>query len=71
MFTFCFVWFVIQVLCGSQNQNSSAAVEAGDREQEIFCKPAMKEELSVELPVHGGQAQGNDFVLSYWLKVLI
>ncbi|NXM97155.1 AKAP9 protein, partial [Sylvia borin] len=48
---------LVQVLCGSQNENSSAAVEAGDREQEISCKPAMKEKLSVELPVHRGQAQ--------------
>ncbi|XP_066053820.1 A-kinase anchor protein 9 isoform X3 [Chamaea fasciata] len=48
---------LVQVLCGSQNENSSAAVEAGDREQEIFCKPAVKEKLSVELPVHRGQAQ--------------
>ncbi|NXB38965.1 AKAP9 protein, partial [Eulacestoma nigropectus] len=46
-----------QVLCGSQNEHSSAAVEAGDREQEIFCKPTVKEKLSVELPVHRGQAQ--------------
>ncbi|NXB66682.1 AKAP9 protein, partial [Struthidea cinerea] len=46
-----------QVLCGSQNEHSSAAVEAGDREQEIFCKPAVKEKLSVELPVYRGQAQ--------------
>ncbi|NXL75311.1 AKAP9 protein, partial [Leptocoma aspasia] len=46
-----------QVLCGSQNEHSSAAVEAGDREQEIFCKPAVKEKLSVELPAHRGQAQ--------------
>ncbi|NWS86844.1 AKAP9 protein, partial [Toxostoma redivivum] len=46
-----------QVLCSSQNEHSSAAVEAGDREQEIFCKPAVKEKLSVELPVHRGQAQ--------------
>ncbi|NWW00890.1 AKAP9 protein, partial [Machaerirhynchus nigripectus] len=46
-----------QVLCSSQNEHSSAAVEAGDREQEIFCKPAVKEKLSVELPVHSGQAQ--------------
>ncbi|XP_056342039.1 A-kinase anchor protein 9 isoform X3 [Oenanthe melanoleuca] len=46
-----------QVLCGSQNEHSSAAIEAGDREQEIFCKPAVKEKLSVELPVHRGQAQ--------------
>ncbi|NXB72818.1 AKAP9 protein, partial [Donacobius atricapilla] len=48
---------LVQVLCGSQNENSSAAVEAGDREQEIFCKPAVKEKLSVELPVHNGQGQ--------------
>ncbi|NXJ21149.1 AKAP9 protein, partial [Dicrurus megarhynchus] len=46
-----------QVLCGSQNEHSSAVVEAGDREQEIFCKPAVKEKLSVELPVDRGQAQ--------------
>ncbi|NWW66168.1 AKAP9 protein, partial [Ifrita kowaldi] len=46
-----------QVLCGSQTEYSSAAVEAGDREQEIFCKPAVEEKLSVELPVYRGQAQ--------------
>ncbi|NXN82754.1 AKAP9 protein, partial [Bombycilla garrulus] len=46
-----------QVLSGSQNEHSSAAVEAGDREQEIFGKPAVKEKLSVELPVHRGHAQ--------------
>ncbi|NXO82524.1 AKAP9 protein, partial [Sitta europaea] len=46
-----------QVLCGSQNEHSSAAVEAGDREQDILCKPAVKENQSVELPVHRGQAQ--------------
>ncbi|NXC09874.1 AKAP9 protein, partial [Orthonyx spaldingii] len=46
-----------QVLCGSQKEHSSAALEAGDREQEIFCRPAVKEKLSVELPVHRGQAQ--------------
>ncbi|NWW13988.1 AKAP9 protein, partial [Oreocharis arfaki] len=46
-----------QVLCGSENEHSSAAVEAGAREQEIFCKPAVKEKLSVELPVPRGQAQ--------------
>ncbi|XP_059699039.1 A-kinase anchor protein 9 isoform X4 [Haemorhous mexicanus] len=46
-----------QVLCGSQNEHSSAAVEAVDREQEIFCKPDVKEKLSVELPVHRDQAQ--------------
>ncbi|NWU21146.1 AKAP9 protein, partial [Dyaphorophyia castanea] len=46
-----------QVLCSSQSGHSSAAVEAGDREQEIFCIPAVKEKLSVELPVHRDQAQ--------------
>ncbi|NXO36799.1 AKAP9 protein, partial [Locustella ochotensis] len=51
---------LVQVLCGSQNENSSAAVEAGDREQEIFCKPAVKEKLNVELPLHRGQAQVPD-----------
>lgn len=61
----------MQVLCGSQNEHSSAAVEAVDREEEIFCKPDVKEKLSVELPVHRDQAQGNDFVLPCWLKVLI
>lgn len=58
-------------MCSSQNEHSSAAVEAVDREQEVFCKPAVKEKLSVELPVPGDQAQGNHFVLSWWLKVLI
>ncbi|XP_014103973.1 PREDICTED: A-kinase anchor protein 9 isoform X6 [Pseudopodoces humilis] len=48
---------LVQVLCGSQNEHSSSAVEAGDREQEIFCKPVVKEKLNVELPAHGGQAQ--------------
>ncbi|NWV14986.1 AKAP9 protein, partial [Ptilonorhynchus violaceus] len=46
-----------QVLCDSQNEHSSSAVEVGDREQEIFCRPAVKEKLSVELPVHRGQVQ--------------
>ncbi|CAN8184954.1 unnamed protein product [Coccothraustes coccothraustes] len=46
-----------QVLCGSQNEHSSAAVEAADRDQEIFCKPDVKEKLGVELPVHRDQAQ--------------
>ncbi|NXO63279.1 AKAP9 protein, partial [Phainopepla nitens] len=45
-----------QLLCDSQNEHSSAAVEAGDGEQEIFGKPAVKEKLSV-LPVHRGHAQ--------------
>ncbi|NWR49473.1 AKAP9 protein, partial [Regulus satrapa] len=46
-----------QVLGGSQNEHSSAAVEVGDREQEIFSKPDMEEKLSEELPAHRGQAQ--------------
>ncbi|NXY62008.1 AKAP9 protein, partial [Callaeas wilsoni] len=49
-----------QVLCGSHNEHSSATVEAGEREQQIFCRPAVKENLSVELPVHRGQAQVPD-----------
>ncbi|XP_063268528.1 A-kinase anchor protein 9 isoform X2 [Prinia subflava] len=48
---------LVQVLCSSQNETSSPAVEAGDREQEIFCEPAVTEKLSVELPLHRGQAQ--------------
>ncbi|XP_069631395.1 A-kinase anchor protein 9 isoform X8 [Haliaeetus albicilla] len=47
-----------QVLCDKQNEHSSAALEVGDREQHIFCRPAaVKENLSVELPIHRGQAQ--------------
>ncbi|NXU88751.1 AKAP9 protein, partial [Xiphorhynchus elegans] len=47
-----------QVLCVNQNEHSSAAVEAGDKEQEICSRPAaVKEKLSVELPIHRGQAQ--------------
>ncbi|KAM6275632.1 A-kinase anchor protein 9 isoform 5-T6 [Spheniscus humboldti] len=47
-----------QVLCDNQNEHSSAAVEVGDREQDIFRRPAaVREKLSVELPIHRGQAQ--------------
>uniref|UniRef100_A0A8C8BJC7 A-kinase anchoring protein 9 n=1 Tax=Otus sunia TaxID=257818 RepID=A0A8C8BJC7_9STRI len=47
-----------QVLCDNQNEHSSAAVEVGNREQDIFCRPAaVKEKLSIELPIHRGQAQ--------------
>ncbi|NXH72670.1 AKAP9 protein, partial [Hydrobates tethys] len=47
-----------QVLCDNQNEHSSAAVEVGDREQDIFSRPAaVREKLSVELPIHRGQAQ--------------
>ncbi|XP_030353281.1 A-kinase anchor protein 9 isoform X4 [Strigops habroptila] len=47
-----------QVLCDNQNEHSSAAIEIGNREQDIFHRPpAVKEQLSVELPIHRGQAQ--------------
>ncbi|NXI88355.1 AKAP9 protein, partial [Rhipidura dahli] len=46
-----------QVLCGRQIEHYSAAVEAGDRELEVFCKPAVEEKLSLELPASRGQAQ--------------
>ncbi|XP_074691411.1 A-kinase anchor protein 9 isoform X4 [Strix aluco] len=47
-----------QVLCDNQNEHSSAAVEVGNREQDIFCRPAaVKEKLNIELPIHRGQAQ--------------
>ncbi|XP_065522460.1 A-kinase anchor protein 9 isoform X2 [Lathamus discolor] len=47
-----------QVLCDNQNEHSSAAIEVGSREQDIFHRPpTVKEQLSVELPVHRGQAQ--------------
>lgn len=64
-----FVSFVVQILCDSQNEYSSAAVEVGHREQDIFCRPtAVKEKLNVELPIHRSQAQGNDIVLLFWLN---
>ncbi|NXK02000.1 AKAP9 protein, partial [Herpetotheres cachinnans] len=47
-----------QALCDNQNEHSSAAVEVDDREQDVFHRPAaVKEKLSVELPIHRGQAQ--------------
>ncbi|NWH62224.1 AKAP9 protein, partial [Geococcyx californianus] len=47
---------IVQVLCDNQNQHSSAAVEVSEREQDVFCRPpAVKEKLSVELPIHKGQ----------------
>ncbi|KAM6142765.1 A-kinase anchor protein 9 isoform 2-T2 [Phoenicopterus ruber ruber] len=47
-----------QILCDNQSEHSSATVEAGDREQDIFHRPAaVKEKLSVELPICRGQAQ--------------
>ena len=53
----------MQVLCDNQSEHSSAAVEAGDREQDIFHRPAaVKDKLTVELPTHRSQAQGNGIV---------
>ncbi|KAJ7408574.1 A-kinase anchoring protein 9 [Willisornis vidua] len=47
-----------QVLCGNQNEHSSSAIEVGDRKQEICSRPAaVKEKLSIELPIHRSQAQ--------------
>ncbi|XP_071416776.1 A-kinase anchor protein 9 isoform X2 [Pithys albifrons albifrons] len=47
-----------QVLCGSQNEHSSAAVEVGNRKQEICSRPAVvKEKLSTELPIYRSQVQ--------------
>ncbi|XP_008947735.1 PREDICTED: A-kinase anchor protein 9-like, partial [Merops nubicus] len=47
-----------QALCDNQNEHYSAAVETGDREYDIFHRPAaVKEKLSVEIPIHRGQAQ--------------
>lgn len=68
-YVFFFVSFVVQVLCDNQNEHSSAAVDVDDTEQDIFHRPAAaQEKLSVELPIHRGQAQGNGIVLSCWLK---
>lgn len=68
---FC-VSFVVQVLCDNQNEHSSAATEVGSREQDILHRPpTVKEQLSVELPVRTGQAQGSGIVLSCWLKIPI
>ncbi|NXT39456.1 AKAP9 protein, partial [Pelecanoides urinatrix] len=47
-----------QVLCDNQNEYSSAAVEVSGREQDIFSSPAaVRERLSVELPIYRDQAQ--------------
>ncbi|NXP56455.1 AKAP9 protein, partial [Heliornis fulica] len=44
-----------QVLCDNQNEYPSAA---GDREQDVFHRPAaVREKLSLEIPIHRGQAQ--------------
>ncbi|NXC50917.1 AKAP9 protein, partial [Penelope pileata] len=47
-----------QVLCDNWNEQSPTAIEAGDRERDIFHRPAAeKEKLDVELPRHRGQTQ--------------
>ncbi|XP_071661243.1 A-kinase anchor protein 9 isoform X5 [Patagioenas fasciata] len=47
-----------QVLCDNQNERSSAAIEVGHTEQDIFHRPAaVREKLSVELPIQRGHAQ--------------
>ncbi|NXV75387.1 AKAP9 protein, partial [Atlantisia rogersi] len=44
-----------QVLCDNQNEYSG---DAGDREQDILHRPtAVREKLTVESPIHRGQAQ--------------
>ncbi|XP_053916677.1 A-kinase anchor protein 9 isoform X2 [Cuculus canorus] len=49
---------LVQILCDNQNEYSSAAVEIGDGEQDVFHSPAaVKEKLDVELPIHRGQAK--------------
>ncbi|NWS66695.1 AKAP9 protein, partial [Crotophaga sulcirostris] len=49
---------LVQALCDNQNEHSSAALEVGDREHDAFCRPpAVKEKLSVELPIHRGQTK--------------
>ncbi|XP_068260550.1 A-kinase anchor protein 9 isoform X3 [Nyctibius grandis] len=55
-----------QVLCDNQNEHSSAAVEVGDREQDISHRPAaVREKLSVELPVQRGQAQVPGYLCNF------
>ncbi|XP_054016905.1 A-kinase anchor protein 9 [Dryobates pubescens] len=47
-----------QVLCDNQNEHSSVAVEAGDREQGVLHRPAaLEEKLGIELQIDRGQAQ--------------
>ncbi|NXF39835.1 AKAP9 protein, partial [Nyctibius bracteatus] len=58
-----------QVLCDNQNEHSSAAVEVGDREQDIFHRPAaVREKLSVELPVQRGQAQVPGYLCNFTVQ---
>lgn len=42
-------------------------IEAGDREQDIFNRPAAEKE-NMELTKHSGKIQGNGIVLSNWLN---
>ncbi|XP_062425086.1 A-kinase anchor protein 9 isoform X2 [Rhea pennata] len=47
-----------QLLCHYKNEQSSAIVEADDREQDMFHIPAAeKEKLNIELATHRGEAQ--------------
>ncbi|XP_009999868.1 PREDICTED: A-kinase anchor protein 9 [Chaetura pelagica] len=47
-----------QVLCDNQNEHSSATVEVGDKEQDIFSRPAaVREKRRVEFAIDRGQAQ--------------
>ncbi|NXL84610.1 AKAP9 protein, partial [Alectura lathami] len=53
---------LIQGLCDNWNEQSSADMEVGDREQDVFHRnihrpAAEKEKLNVELPRHRGQTQ--------------
>ncbi|NXP75549.1 AKAP9 protein, partial [Ramphastos sulfuratus] len=47
-----------QVLCDNRNEHSSVAIDAGDGEEDVLCRPAARrEKLGVELQMHRGQAQ--------------
>lgn len=64
---FFYVSFVVQIFCDSWNEKSSTVIETGDKEQDIFSRPAAeKENLDMELTRHRGQIQGNGIVLLYW-----
>lgn len=66
---FFYVSFVVQIFCDSWNEKSSTVIETGDKEQDIFSRPAAeKENLDMELTRHRGQIQGNGIVRLYWLN---
>lgn len=47
-----------QIFCDSWNEKSSTVIETGDKEQDIFSRPAAeKENLDMELTRHRGQIQ--------------